>query len=191
MGNRFSTSIINFLLNFPLINTLLFVCFNANAQIKSPQQKLDSILTVYQNYPKDDSIKLVIIKEVYRQYIRLKNFNKVDEYVNGNILLANKVNQKKYAADAYYNRGLFYHGFTNYQKTEADYQKAIEDYILINKLEMVAVTYLNLGALYNSIPDYTKALEANLVLCKTFTGLMDAESELDKGSKFTLMLHQG
>lgn len=106
-------------------------------------------------------------------------------------MLANKVNQKKYAADAYYNRGLFYHGFTNYQKTEADYQKAIEDYILINKLEMVAVTYLNLGALYNSIPDYTKALEANLVLCKTFTGLMDAESELDKGSKFTLMLHQG
>lgn len=44
----------------------MFVCFNANAQIKSPQQKLDSILTVYQNYPKDDSIKLVIIKGVYR-----------------------------------------------------------------------------------------------------------------------------
>ncbi|WP_316768031.1 tetratricopeptide repeat protein [Pedobacter frigiditerrae] len=161
MKSRFQTAGFHLSLKFLIFNSLMFFCIAVNAQVKTPQQKADSLVSVYQNHTRDDSAKLVIVKQVYKQFMKLKNFDKSEVYVNKTIALANKIDQKKYAGDAYYNLGLFYHGFANYIKAEGNYYKAIEVYTAMNNLDMVGGTYLNLGALYNGIPDYAKALEAN------------------------------
>lgn len=161
MKNRLKTTIFRLSLKLLLVNSLMSLCIPAIAQVKTPQQKADSLVMAYENHPKDDSAKLVILKQVYKQFMKLKNFDKSEVYVNRTVALGNKINQKKYVADAYYNLGLFYHGFASYIKAEANYYKAIEVYAAMNNLDMVGGTYMNLGALYNNIPDYAKALEAN------------------------------
>lgn len=141
--------------------TLLFLVYSFKSQAQTPQNKLDSLLAINSNYTKQDSVKLKNMKEVFRQYMRMKNIVKAEEYVNKTIVLARKLNLKKFEADAYYRRGLYYHGSTNYEKAEENYLKSIAVYTGINDLDWVAGIYLNMGALYISIPDYAKALEVN------------------------------
>ncbi len=167
---------------FFLVGGLLLIGLNANAQNKTPQQRLDSLLTVYQNHPKEDSIKLVIMKQVYKAYMRLRNYEKIDQYIDRSIVLGNKINQKKYAADAYYNRALFYQGLINYEKAINNYNKAIPIYQDIDDLDMVAGSYLNMGALYFTIPDYAKALEVNQ---KAIAIYEKNGNEIDMASSFT------
>lgn len=139
---------------------LFFLVCPFKSQAQSLQSKLDSLLTVNANHPKEDSVKVKNLKEVYRLYMRMKNIAQAEVYVNRTIALARKLNLKKFEADAYYRRGLFYHGF-NYEKSEENYLKSIAIYTELNDLDWVAGIYLNIGALYTSIPDYAKALEAN------------------------------
>lgn len=131
------------------------------AQVKTPQQKLDSILNEDRAHPAADSIKLVIYKSLYRQYIRLKTPEKVEEYINKSIVLARKINLRSFEGDAYYRRALGFHGVANYRKAEENYLLAIEAYKMANDADAVAGTYLNMGALYQGIPDYAKALAAS------------------------------
>ncbi len=179
MKNRSKKAIFHLSLKVFLLNSLMFLAVAASAQVKTPQQKADSLAKAYENHPKEDSAKLVLLKQIYKQFMRLKNFDKSEAYVNKTIALANKIDQKKYAADAYYNLGLFYHGFTNFLKAEGNYYKAIEVYAAINDLDMIGGTYLNLGALYNGIPDYAKALEANQ---KAIPIYLKLKSDLDLAS---------
>ena len=120
---------------------------------------MDSLLAVNASYPKEDSTKLVIYNLIYRQYIRMKNKPKVDEYIDKSIVLAQKINQKWYEAEAYNRRGRGYHGVANYQKAAEFYEKAIAAFSAVKDMDGVASMYLNLGALYQGIPDYAKSLE--------------------------------
>jgi signal transduction histidine kinase len=146
---------------FLCIVLLVAINFKANAQGKSPQQKLDSILAVNEAHPKEDSIKLVIYRDLYRQYIRMKNQPKLNEYIDKSLVLAKKINQHWFTAEAYNRRARGYHGVANYQKAAEFYEKAITYYNLINDLDNAAGMYLNMGALYYGIPDYAKSLEMN------------------------------
>ncbi|RDC55753.1 hypothetical protein DU508_15910 [Pedobacter chinensis] len=114
-----------------------------------------------QTYNQPDSIKVKILTEIYRQYMRMKDVERTEDYVDRTIQLAQKLKLKKFSALAYYRRGLFYHGRTDYVRAEENYLKAVAEYNQIRNLDMVAGTYLNLGALYSIIPDYAKALEVN------------------------------
>ncbi len=139
---------------------LLFIySFKSNAQ--TPQKKLDSLLAVNANYRTNDSVKVKNLKEVFRQYMRMKNVPKAEEFVKQTVTLAAQLNLKKFEADAYYRLGLFFHGLSNYEKAEENYLKSITAYTLLNDLDWVAGIYLNMGALYTGIPDYAKALDAN------------------------------
>ncbi len=163
-----------------------FILFLTNltvwGQVKTPQQKLDSLLVVNQNHPKEDSTKVAILKDIYRQYMRLKHTAKAEEYVFRTIVAAQKANQKGLEAEAFYRLGLYYHGFTNYQKAEEYYLKAIEKYIALKDLDWVAGIYLNLGALYYGIPDYAKALEVNQ---KAIAIYLKTGNETDLASCYT------
>ena len=139
----------------------LFTGIVAFAQSSAPQKKLDSLLSLNQKNLKTDSTKIQILTEVYRQYMRMKNVDKAEEYINKAIELSHEKNLKKFSAIAYYRRGMLYHGRSNYQKAEENYLLAVTEFSSIGNLDMVAGTYLNLGALYGSIPDYVKALEVN------------------------------
>ncbi|WP_412468090.1 tetratricopeptide repeat protein [Pedobacter sp. KLB.chiD] len=138
-----------------------FLCTVGFSQIAAPQKKLDSLLVLNQKNSKSDSTKIKILTEVYRQYMRMKEVEKAEEYVDKTIKLAHEKNLKKFSAMAYYRRGLMYHGRSEYQKAEENYQKAVAEFASVGNLDMVAGTYLNLGALYSSIPDYVKSLDVN------------------------------
>lgn len=133
-------------------------CFS---QTQEQQRDLDNLLILNQNNTKSDSTKLILLTKVYRQYMKMRNFEKVDEYVDETIQLAQKLNLRRYSFNAYYRRGLFNHGFNKYQKAEENYFNAIKEATAWKNLNQVAGCYLSLGALYMEIPDYAKSLEMN------------------------------
>ena len=135
--------------------------FDAIAQTKTSQQKLDSLLLLNQKYIKQDSVKGVLLTDILRLYGRLNNTDKVEEYALTSLQLSNKLGSKNLAAFTYNRVGLFYHGVSNYQKAEENYKKSLKEYLLIGNQNKVAGLYMSLGALYISIPDYGKALEMN------------------------------
>lgn len=138
---------------------LFFLAYPFKSQAQTPQNKLDSLLAVNINHPKEDSIKLVIYNGLYREYNRMKNVLKTQEYYDKSIVLAQKLNLKWYEAEVYSRKALGYHGVANYQKAAAFYEKAIPLFTLAKDMNKVAGMYLNLGALYQGIPDYAKSLE--------------------------------
>jgi signal transduction histidine kinase/tetratricopeptide (TPR) repeat protein len=149
-------------LKYILLLFFLICATKANAQVKTPQQKLDSILAVDRLHPKEDSMKLVIYKAIYRQYIRMKNEPKIEEYMSKSITLARKLNLRNFEGDAHHFRARSFYSVANFQKAIEYYQKAITVYTAINNLDMAAGMYQNLGALYERIPDYAKALASSL-----------------------------
>nr|WP_199157162.1 tetratricopeptide repeat protein [Pedobacter sp. ASV2] len=128
---------------------------------QTPQKKLDSLLSVNKNYPKEDSIKVVKLEGVYRQYMRMQNIVMAEQVADEAIVLAQKLNLYNNIGMAYYRKGRFYHGFSNYHKALENYEIALSKFTIANNLDMVAGTYLNMGAMYISIPDYAKSLEVN------------------------------
>ncbi len=162
-----------FLVNFQLTNKACFLkkgmlflffsflCAAGFSQIAAPQKKLDSLLNLNQKNLKSDSTKIKILTEVYRQYMRMKNVEMAEACVDKTIQLAHERNLKKFSALAYYRRGMMYHGRSEYQKAEENYQHAVTEFASVGDLDMVAGTYLNMGALYSNIPDYIKSLEVN------------------------------
>lgn len=137
----------------------LFILFSFTTKAQNLQKRLDSLLAVNNSHPKDDSAKLVIYNLLYRQYIKMKDKVKTDEYLDKSIFLAQKINQKWYEAEAYNRKGRGYHGVANYQKAAEFYEKAINAFTLVKDMNNVAGMYLNLGALYQAIPDFAKSLE--------------------------------
>jgi signal transduction histidine kinase len=138
-----------------------FLAFITELKAQSPQKKLDSLLSIHANYKKEDTIQVKNLKDIYRQYMRLRNVEKAEEYARKTIDLATKVHARKFEAEAYFRLGSFHHGFTNYEKAEENYLKAVNVYAFLKDLAWEAGAYLNLGALYVGIPDYAKALEVN------------------------------
>ena len=126
---------------------------------QNSQKRLDSLLNLNESHPKEDSVKLVLYNHIYRQYIALRNRVKTDEYIDKSISLAQKLNLKWYEAEAYRRKALGHHGRAEYQKAADNYEKAISAYSAAKDLDNVAGMYLNLGALYQGIPDYARSLE--------------------------------
>ncbi|RBQ08989.1 hypothetical protein DRW42_07220 [Pedobacter miscanthi] len=163
---------------------LLFLFFRitVSAQTNAPQKKLDSLLAVNQKNQKTDSTKIKVLTEVYRQYMRMRNVEKAEEYLDKTIQLSHEKNLKKFSAMAYYRRALMYHGRSNYQKAEENYVIAVSEFSSIGNMDMEAGTYLNLGALYSTIPDYVKSLEVNQ---KAITIYEKMGNEVDMASCYT------
>ncbi|WP_316847263.1 tetratricopeptide repeat protein [Pedobacter psychrodurus] len=165
--------------------TFLMVLFSYSlcfAQLAAPQKKLDSLLSLNQKNLKSDSTKIKILTEVYRQYMRMRNIDKAEEYLDQTIRLSHEKNLKKFSSMAYYRRAVMYHGRSNYQKAEENYLIAVSEFSAIGNLDMEAGTYLNLGALYSSIPDYVKSLEVNQKAIAIYERL---GNEIDMASCYT------
>ncbi|RZK42279.1 MAG: tetratricopeptide repeat protein [Pedobacter sp.] len=140
---------------------LLFSALTLMGQDQALQMKLDTLLTLEKLHIKDDSVRLTHLTAISRQYMRLKNTFKAEEYASRIIRLSRRLNLRVFEAQIYYRLGLHYHGATQIDKSEEAYLKSIDLYSKLNQMNWVAFTYLNLGALYKSIPDYAKALEVS------------------------------
>lgn len=161
---------------FSLIFTFLFHQ-EAYAQKNNQSQKVDSLLALNQLHPQQDSVKVMLLEQIYKGYLKLKDANKFEEYVDKTVALAQKLKLRNISGFALYRRAKFYHGKTIFVKSEKYYYLAITEFELAKNLDMVGGTYLNLGALYTAIPDYAKCLEVNQKAIAIYEKLGD-ESDL-------------
>ncbi len=150
---------------------VMLICFIAAAQNK----KIDSLLIVNDNYKKEDSLKAVYLTNIFRQYARLNNYDKVEEYGAKAIAVAQKLSQTNSIIYIYKRLALCYHGASKYLPALSYYTKGLEIAKNNNKQANIAEFYLDMGALYGSIPDYPKALEANNSAVTIYNALGDQE----------------
>ena len=125
------------------------------------QKKIDSLLTVNGNYKKEDSIKVIYLNNVFKEYCRLNNLEKLKEFSGKAIEVAQKLPQSYSLTRTYFRLGLCYHGKSMYLQAIDSYNKGIAVANKRKDKNSAAGFYLNLSALYQAIPDYTKALEAS------------------------------
>lgn len=151
--------------------TCLFILGFTN--VFAQQQKIDSLLAVNNAYTKEDSIKVVHLINVFRQYRRLELFDKVEEYGQKAIAIAKKLPYTYSLTTVYEKLGLCYHGASKYFQAIDNYTKGIDVALKRNDKRKAATFYLNLGALYNTLPDYAKSLEANQVAVSFYNELKD------------------
>lgn len=151
--------------------TCLFVLGFTN--VFAQQQKIDSLLAVNNAYTKEDSIKVVHLINIFRQYRRLELFDKLEEYGQKAIAIAKKLPYTYSLTTVYEKLGLCYHGASKYFQAIDNYTKGIDVALKRNDKRKAATFYLNLGALYNTLPDYAKSLEANQVAVGLYNELKD------------------
>ena len=132
-----------------------------NCIVFAQQKKLDSLIAVNENYKKEDSFKVIYLTNIFRQYLRLNNLPKMEEYAKNAILLSKKIANTNSESYVYERLGLCYHGKSMYLQAINAYTAGIEAATKGNDKDEVAGLYLNLGALYTSISDYSKAIECN------------------------------
>ncbi|MBB2145292.1 hypothetical protein GM921_07345 [Pedobacter sp. LMG 31464] len=173
----------NYKIALLISKTCLFVCclllisITVSAQVKSPQQKLDSLYEVNKNHPKEDSVKFVILKNILIQQQRIKKNDKgVEDAALKAISFADKLHKPAWAGSIYYRWALMFHGRSDILKAENLYAKCREKYRQANDLDWVAAVYQNLGALYTLVPDYVKTLEANQKAVAIYQQLGDDEN---------------
>ncbi len=148
-----------------LILLFIFANFRTHAQ----QKKLDSLLMLSDNYKKEDSVKVIYLINVFRQYTNLNDFNNVERYATKAITLAKKLPQTFSLTKVYEKLGLCYHGKAKYLQAIDAYNNGIAVVKKRNDKKAMAGFYLNLSALYGSIPDYNKSLEALQTAIALFT----------------------
>ncbi len=125
------------------------------------QRKIDSFLLINSNYKIEDSIKVIYLNNIFKEYSRLNNLQKLKEFSAKAIEIAKKLPQTISLTRTYFRLGLCYHGKSMYLQAIDSYNKGIEVANKRNDKNSAAGFYLNLSALYQAIPDYTKALEAS------------------------------
>ena len=152
---------------------LAFLLTLCSCALFSQQKKLDSLLTINTNYKKEDSLKVIYLTNVFRQYARLNNLPKMEEYANNAIALSKKIGNKNSEAYVYERLGLCYHGKAMYLPAINAYTGGIDAATKANDKNEVAGLYLNLGALYSSIPDWAKALQSNQLAVNIYNELND------------------
>jgi hypothetical protein len=93
-----------------LLCLCLLVSFSALAQ----QHKLDSLLAVNDNYTKEDSLKVRHLTQVFRQYARMNDYGKMEEYAAKAITIAEKLPRSNSLTYVYERLGLCYHGASKF-----------------------------------------------------------------------------
>jgi signal transduction histidine kinase len=144
-------------MKFFLVFFILFLSIKVFPQSK----KTDSLLAVNDNYTKEDSLKVVYLTNIFRQYNRVNDFNKVEEYAGKAIALAKKLQQTVSLTKVYEVLGLCYHGKAKYLQAIEAYNNGIAIAKKRNDKAVMAGFYIDLAALYGNIPDYDKSLDAN------------------------------
>lgn len=134
----------------------LFYLNSGNAQ----QRRLDSLLALGPQYKKDDSLKAIYLKDVFRAYASIKNHQKVSIYTDSAVKVAKVLGNKKLLAYVYQRIAVIYHVSDRLQAI-TNYRKSIEVAHEAGAIKTEAGSYLNLGALYQSIGDFPQSLDTH------------------------------
>lgn len=154
----------------PLCVLFSAFCLTATGQ----QRRLDSILALNNSYHKEDSLKAVYLREVFRAYNSVRNYTKLQVYIDSAILVASRLPNKAALAFIYYRAGGAYHN-TDRFKAIGYYNKSIEVSNANNLPRTEAGAYLNLGALYMDMREFPKSLEAHENAIRYFSQVRDPD----------------
>jgi len=122
------------------------------------QSKVDSLLTLLLK-DKEDTIKVMRLNTLSREYIDIGLYDKALNYANTAMQLAQQLNYQKGIANSCNNFGITY-------RTQGDYPKALDYYLRSLKIDEelgdkngIARHLGSIGNVYSDQEDYTKALD--------------------------------
>lgn len=140
--------------------SILFFLIGMSYYAIAQQKRLDSLLVINNGYHKQDSLKAVYLKDVFRAYANLKNYPKFRIYADSAVLIAAALPDKSSLAYIYQRMGVVFH-ISDRLQSITYYRKSIEIAKTADAVKIEAGSYLNLGALYLSISDYAASLDAH------------------------------
>ncbi len=133
---------------------LLIMVSSATAQ----QQRLDSLITANNNYVKEDSTKVLLLIELMKECRKLKLTAQRFVYANAATDLGEKIKFTRLLPPIYNTKGLYYEGISDFERSIANYTRAIELAELVGDKHSAADYSLNYGTVYHTLADYPRAL---------------------------------
>ncbi len=141
------------------LSNLFFIVLFAYAIPSNAQQtRLDSLLKKNTAYLKEDSGKVLLLIDIFRECRKLKLAKEKILYAEASVNVGEKIHFIKPLHPVYNILGLYYEGISEYEKSIENYTRAIEICELTADKEHAAVYSLNMGTVYESIDDYPRAL---------------------------------
>lgn len=132
----------------------LFCIPDCQAQYSNPH-KLDSLLRVYRNHPKEDSVKVNLLNAVSWQYYTGYKRDSAHDYADSASALAQKIGYKKGLATAYRYLGNYYSDNQDTASALKYYQDALIICKQINDLKGIIHNNRNLGLMFMN--NYSKS----------------------------------
>ncbi|MFC4263280.1 ATP-binding protein [Ferruginibacter yonginensis] len=144
-------------MRYHLLAFLLFYTITTSAQVVN----IDSLLQVNAQYTRNDSVKVSHLVRIFRAYTRLNDFNNVERYGNEAAEVAKKLPRTYILSDVYRRLALCYQGKSKFIEALKYYDLQMEVCKQRNDVAEIAGIYLGKSALFISVGDYAKSLEAN------------------------------
>ncbi|PKP22814.1 MAG: hypothetical protein CVU05_02220 [Bacteroidetes bacterium HGW-Bacteroidetes-21] len=140
-----------------IISVLIILSLSSISSFGQNQAAIDSLLNIFTT-SKQDTIKIETLLKLSHLYAD-NNPQKGLQISKKALLLADNSGNKKVIADCYNNIGLYNRRLGNYPEAAEYYQKALNVYRKIGKIQNEGNCYLNLGVLYGNQGDYQLALD--------------------------------
>lgn len=136
---------------------LLVICVLFNS-VQGQSPRLDSLLKSNDKHSHEDSLKVMLLLDISREYRKLKMPRERIQYVEKAISLGEKIKVISPLALAYNIMGLRYEGMAEYEKSIANYTRAIEIAEKYGDIFSAAQYSLNYGTVYDYLGDYNRSL---------------------------------
>ncbi len=136
----------------------LFILCVLYHSVQAQSTRLDSLLKSNEKHPHEDSLKVMLLLDISREYRKLKMSRERIQYVEKAISLGEKIKVISPLALAYNIMGLRYEGLAEYEKSIAHYTRAIEIAEKYGDIFSAAQYSLNYGTVYDYLGDYNRSL---------------------------------
>jgi tetratricopeptide (TPR) repeat protein/two-component sensor histidine kinase len=120
--------------------------------------KTDSLLTLLNKHPQQDTIRLNLLNKISRSYNMAEVTNGLP-YVDKAMVLARKLNAKPQIAEAFFNMGYIYTVVNDEKKAIPLLDSALYKYTFLKDKPQITLCYLNKSKNYYAIGNYSKAFE--------------------------------
>ena len=137
----------------------LLLLFVFSQQIILGQESLDSLKKIYFSNSTNDSIKLIVLSEISRQYFYVNhNLDSFEKYVNYQEQLGRKNNDSSVLATCLGNQGISLFGKSDFSNSLIKFKEAKKIYSLIGNLNAQEMVSQNIGLIYSSVGKDSKAI---------------------------------
>jgi len=137
----------------------LLLLFVFSQQIILGQESLDSLKKIYFSNSTNDSIKLIVLSKISRQYFYVNhNLDSFEKYVNYQEQLGRKNNDSSVLATCLQNQGISLFGKSDFSNSLIKFKEAKKIYSLIGNLNAQEMVSQNIGLIYSSVGKDSKAI---------------------------------